>query len=330
MYTDFVGKMLGSKNLADKSGITLVQTRDKFAADIVVCQAQKIRFPASCPYHVNAAKKAGRYRRDQKLIYVESADTGSVEQQRRHFHVIQSLERSPGRVPFEPLTPELADDLIVKNGCPPTSSEKFTRKIVVAVPFPITLRDGEFLYIPDHKVAPMSSRTTDVVFVGKSWAKEKALAVHRGGLVAALNDIQKRHKQWKMIVGGMYDKKVYLKILTETKIFISPFGAGEWSFKDEEATLRGAVLMKPGAGFLESAIPIYHPNVTCIDVRPDWKGLEKILQTYLGNLPLLQKVQTRAHYESSRFRSMEHAVRQEDLQAKYSEIVRRAVPRHAA
>lgn len=305
-------------------------------------------------------KKQGATGSTKKLIFVESADTGSVTtpsevvkdsntlavmkpfawrnhgyscngtafgvgQQRRHFHLIQTLNLAPGIVPPEPLTTEVASELI-RGKCPMSDSLEARRKIMVVVPFPITLRDGESLFIEEKRLVPITSRKIDVMYVGSSWNKEKALSVHRSGLVTALQDVQKHYKKWNVIAGGFFDRKEYLKMLTNVKIFISPFGAGEWSFKDEEATLRGAVLMKPGAGFLESGIPIYHPNISCIDVRPDWKGIEKVLETYLGNLPLLQKIQRQAHYEVSRFRSMEHAVRQEDLQLRYSELVWRALP----
>merc|ERR1711968_215183 len=111
----------------------------------------------------------------------------------------------------------------------------------------------------------------------------------------------------------------------DTKIFISPFGAGEWSMKDEEIVLSGAVLMKPAAGILDAGVPMYEPNVTCIDVRPDWVGLEEILVASLGNIPLLQEIQAKSHAVVGRFRSLERAIEQPEFITKYEALIKKAL-----
>ena len=48
--------------------------------------------------------------------------------------------------------------------------------------------------------------------------------------------------------------------LAKQKLFVSPWGFGEWSIKDEEAIIAGAVVVKPAAAWLDAAVPIYKPN----------------------------------------------------------------------
>jgi len=146
----------------------------------------------------------------------------------------------------------------------------------------------------------------DVAFLGYTGigATEPQYFKHRQTMLATLKAIASRHNEWTIVmptedangrfVDTAYSAQEFRVLLGDVKVFVSPFGFGEWSMKDEEAALLGAVLLKPGASLLDATPGLYVPNVTCLDVRPDWLDLETALEMALSDTKRLQQIQDTA------------------------------------
>lgn len=66
------------------------------------------------------------------------------------------------------------------------------------------------------------------------------------------------------------------------QVFVSPYGAGEWSHKDFEAMLAGCVVVKPLAEHVVAYPNVYDPHTSVISTSVDFADLESKV------LPLLE------------------------------------------
>jgi hypothetical protein len=73
---------------------------------------------------------------------------------------------------------------------------------------------------------------------------------------------------------GVVDKKTYAAELEYVRAVLSPFGWGEVCFRDFEALLNGALLIKPDMSHLETFPDIYLPELTI-----KWDGSDLIAKT---------------------------------------------------
>jgi len=101
---------------------------------------------------------------------------------------------------------------------------------------------------------------------------------------AALRSIQKLAPRFSVIASeGTLDRSAYRDELRRTKICVSPWGHGEVCYRDYEAILAGALLIKPPMDHLEAAPNIYVPGVTYVPVKLDWSDLEEVCAYYLSH-----------------------------------------------
>jgi hypothetical protein len=70
----------------------------------------------------------------------------------------------------------------------------------------------------------------------------------------------------------------------DTKIFVSPFGLGEFSGKDYEGMLAGSLVVKPYSDKLKSYPNIYNKRFA-LNVDVDFKGLEEVGAPYPSTVP---------------------------------------------
>lgn len=77
-----------------------------------------------------------------------------------------------------------------------------------------------------------------------------------------------------LFLSGKIDPKNYLKELKSTIAVLSPFGFGEICFRDFEAIINGAVLVKPNMDHLITWPNIYLPNQTYLPIN--WNGSDLI------------------------------------------------------
>jgi len=267
---------------------------------------------------------------------------GCPQNSRRHEILFDFWSSSQGQLaPIRPPTPSEANTIVEGLGCPPPPEEELAQKMLLAIPFPKLVRDFSFFQhtaeglsdVTPNRLLQISKRKIDVAFMGRvTYENAKCGAGrHRQLLIDSLERIIARRPKWQIFVvaGGTQKSKkmeraLYREKLQETKIFISPHGHGEWSLKDEEAVLAGAVLLKPGAAMLKAAVPIYTPNVTCLEVRSDWAGLEEMLDWALSNEKRLQKIQQAAHKIAAPYATYAGAIQQKAILDQFAKVVKRA------
>lgn len=73
----------------------------------------------------------------------------------------------------------------------------------------------------------------------------------------------------------------YLAELANSKMCLSPWGYGEVCYRDFEAILAGALLVKPSMDHLKTNPDIYRPWQTFVPVRPDFSDLAQVCRHYL-------------------------------------------------
>jgi hypothetical protein len=129
---------------------------------------------------------------------------------------------------------------------------------------------------PFPKALPCNRRTLDIQTrfdeTGTPWyqAMRKSAAAH----VRAIPGIS---------VSGpeKFSLKLYSDELRRSRLCFSPFGYGEVCWRDIEAIMAGAVLVKPDMGHLDTLPNLYEAGVTYLPVRWDFSDLEEVVTTAL-------------------------------------------------
>jgi hypothetical protein len=80
-----------------------------------------------------------------------------------------------------------------------------------------------------------------------------------------------------LFLTGMVPQKQYYRELADSKIVLSPFGWGEVCFRDFEAILAGALLLKPDMGHVTTWPDVYIPYETYVPLA--WDGSDLLTQT---------------------------------------------------
>eukprot|EP00192_Tetraselmis_astigmatica_P008825 CAMPEP_0117660102 /NCGR_PEP_ID=MMETSP0804-20121206/6787_1 /TAXON_ID=1074897 /ORGANISM="Tetraselmis astigmatica, Strain CCMP880" /LENGTH=650 /DNA_ID=CAMNT_0005466805 /DNA_START=520 /DNA_END=2472 /DNA_ORIENTATION=- len=112
---------------------------------------------------------------------------------------------------------------------------------------------------------------------------------HRMRAVAAIKKLKEAHPHLSIFIGlAKMHYQEYIEVLRDSKIFVSPFGLGEFSGKDYEAILSGCLLVKPEAQRLQAYPNIYGSEYS-ISVRADFSDLEAVVMPYLTR-PLKARV----------------------------------------
>ncbi len=76
-------------------------------------------------------------------------------------------------------------------------------------------------------------------------------------------------------------RREFLDEIARCKLCWSPFGYGELCWRDLEAIMKGAVLVKPDMSHLETAPDLYRPGETYLPVKWDFSDLEEVVQDAL-------------------------------------------------
>jgi len=79
-----------------------------------------------------------------------------------------------------------------------------------------------------------------------------------------------------VFLSGLVPKNQYNKEIKEVQAVLSPFGWGEVCYRDAEAVINGAVLVKPDMSHLETWPDLYQENETYLPVN--WDGSDLVEQ----------------------------------------------------
>jgi hypothetical protein len=110
-----------------------------------------------------------------------------------------------------------------------------------------------------------------------------------------------------VIRGAGVRQSQFIAELRQTKICWSPFGYGEVCWRDFEAVLSGAVLLKPDMSHLETEPDIFVPWETYVPVAWDLSDLGDTVRRLLGNEGLRSRIATKA------FDTLRHWVRSDSF-----------------
>jgi hypothetical protein len=106
-----------------------------------------------------------------------------------------------------------------------------------------------------------------------------------------------RARGYRLEVGGKVKKSRYLAELRKSKVIVSPFGWGEICYRDFEAYLYGAILVKPSMEHLETYPDLYIENETYFKIGWNLEGLDVLLSdidtNYADYLPVAVEGQRR-------------------------------------
>lgn len=80
-------------------------------------------------------------------------------------------------------------------------------------------------------------------------------------------------------------RKAYYHELGNSKYVLSPFGWGEVCYRDFEAVLCGAVLIKPDCSHMETWPNFYRAHETYLPFRWDFKNFNELIDTLEANYP---------------------------------------------
>lgn len=80
---------------------------------------------------------------------------------------------------------------------------------------------------------------------------------------------------------GKVSRRQFMKELHNSRICFSPFGFGEVCWRDYEAVLTGAALLKPNMQHIETIPNIFIPFQTFISCRWDYQDFKSLLEHYL-------------------------------------------------
>lgn len=148
------------------------------------------------------------------------------------------------------------------------------------------------LSLKDNKMPELNRRQYDIACVGTSQYNAPCVTEHRKNAIRSILNLPDHLKtatsNFRIV------RTVYYSLLKNTKLFLSPQGYGEWSHKDFEAILHGAILIKPMNHVFKSYPNIYQPGITCLKCKVDYSDLPQVIDTALKDIPQLKKMQQTA------------------------------------
>lgn len=152
-------------------------------------------------------------------------------------------------------------------------SDEILTKVRAVLPMYTQDRYAPFREAP---LMPWRDRRNPILCCGAIHSKVPALNRHRR---AALGIIQRHCSEYVTASGSVIPQPIYGDLVRNTRIFISPYGLGEYSFKDFEAIMSGCLLIKPDSRHVTSyGFDIYGADDRfCEFTRPDMSDLPEIL-----------------------------------------------------
>jgi len=138
-------------------------------------------------------------------------------------------------------------------------------------------------HLKEHAIDFDAQRPVDVFFAG-TINSSSTPGLHRTQLVKKLETIKKINPK-KTIIShiGRLPKEEYFDLLKKSKIVISPWGNGEWCWRDYEAIYSGAVVIKPDTSFVHAIPNLYCNDKYYVACKADFSDLHKKISYVLAN-----------------------------------------------
>ena len=137
---------------------------------------------------------------------------------------------------------------------------------------------------PDFSNRPIDLHSR-IAVKGTPWYQ--AMRSHADDAAKALSGV-------RLTPPGRISRPEFLKEMRASKLCWSPFGYGELCWRDLEAFMTGAVLLKPDMGHLETLPDLYRPGETYLPVRWDYADLEQVVQAALADPGRIRQIAEQA------------------------------------
>lgn len=124
---------------------------------------------------------------------------------------------------------------------------------------------------PENRPIDLHSR---IASKGTGWYE--AMRKHAEDAARSLDHV-------RLTPSGRIPKSAFLTELRHSKLCWSPFGYGELCWRDLEAFMTGAVLVKPNMGHLLTMPDLYRPGETYLSVKWDFSDLEEVVRGALAD-----------------------------------------------
>mmetsp|Transcript_35565 Transcript_35565/g.89682 ORF Transcript_35565/g.89682 Transcript_35565/m.89682 type:complete len:484 (+) Transcript_35565:271-1722(+) len=292
-------------------GRPIQATRERLAAqDLIICQPSTYRnIHRDTPHtkyiilasHDSAALGATGLLKDRRLLaYLQHTDFSNPEEHnmlkisgRRHAAwVNESGIHIPGKVTQNTLAPDQLS------------------KVITMIPqiqrwrYPLDCGGGRgafsrfaksgFREPRDHGFArELAGRSIDIAFAGQITGiarQEIGVNDHRRAATKAIRALGRKYNLNVAVHTEGLAMQQYIALLRDTKVFVSPFGIGEFSGKDYEAILSGALLVKPHAERLK-AYPNIYDQKYAVAVSANFSDLGEKVMPFLTSKAELGKAQ---------------------------------------
>jgi len=102
---------------------------------------------------------------------------------------------------------------------------------------------------------------------------------HRAGLWDKLQPLKSKYS----MLSEKLPYQEYVKNLWSSKVCISPYGMGEFCFRDLEAMVHGTVILKPSHKMVDTLPNLMIDDETFISCKYDWSDLEEKLDYIYSN-----------------------------------------------
>lgn len=170
-------------------------------------------------------------------------------------------------------------------------SEDCLGKIHCVVPTSIQDR---FLEYRNLNVNYEKNRRFDVNFVGvvnySGFPVPNLINWHRQKAVEELNKIKTK----KFVVQANFGEKPisdadYKQVMLDSKICLSPWGMGEWNYRDFHSLYTGSILLKPDTDHVVTQPVDLYSSDNYVRCRPDFLDLRDKIEYILDNWQALKK-----------------------------------------
>jgi len=103
------------------------------------------------------------------------------------------------------------------------------------------------------------------------------------------------HKVRRNIISGTINSKLSNQLQSLSKISISPFGMGEFCYRDYEAIFNLSLIIKPDIQHVKTLINYFEPYKNYIPCKPDYSDVNEKIDLVLSNEELRRDIVTYAY-----------------------------------
>jgi len=137
-----------------------------------------------------------------------------------------------------------------------------------------------------------SRRAVDVTFTGSADYAKDAMNRHRRKCVAAISALPCAIKHL-VYVGSAMPQAEYIDAAYNSRIIVSPWGAGQSCYRDYEAMFAGAVMVKPNTDEMRAGCGLFRPGVNYIPCRADFADLPHVVERVLADWTSMRAMRER-------------------------------------